>query len=74
MQRTKCLHVCLHIDWNPYGTFKEFLENSEFSIISQTAGYNIVHTAILFHKGFIDNFEEMHFEVLFKSVKFFTFS
>ena len=21
MQRTKCLHVCLHIDWNPYGTF-----------------------------------------------------
>ena len=19
---TKCLHVCLHIDWNPYGTFK----------------------------------------------------
>ena len=22
MQRTKCLHVCLHIDWNPYGTFK----------------------------------------------------
>ena len=53
---------------------KEFLENREFSIISQTAGYNIVHTAILFHKGFIDNFEEMRFEVLFKSVKFFTFS
>ena len=21
MQRTKCLHACLHIDWNPYGTF-----------------------------------------------------
>ena len=21
MQHTKCLHVCLHIDWNPYGTF-----------------------------------------------------
>ena len=21
VQRTKCLHVCLHIDWNPYGTF-----------------------------------------------------
>ena len=54
---------------------KEFLENREFSIISQTASYNIVHTAILFHKGFVDNFEEMLFEVLFKkkSVKFFTF-
>ena len=25
MQRTKCLHVCLHIDWNPYGTFKHML-------------------------------------------------
>ena len=23
MQRTKCLHVCLHIDWNPYCTFNE---------------------------------------------------
>ena len=25
MQRTKCLHVCLHIDWNPYGTFKVYI-------------------------------------------------
>ena len=24
MQRTKCLHVCLHIDWNPYGTFNQY--------------------------------------------------
>ena len=22
MHHTKCLHVCLHINWNPYGTFK----------------------------------------------------
>ena len=30
---------------------KEFLENREFSIISQTASYNIVHTAIYFIKA-----------------------
>ena len=28
MQRTKCLHVCLHIDWNPYGTFKQIVPGS----------------------------------------------
>ena len=26
VQRTKCLYVCLHIDWNPYGTFKWMTE------------------------------------------------
>ena len=29
MQRTKCLHVCLHIDWNPYGTFKNQITGLE---------------------------------------------
>ena len=24
--RTKCLHVCLHIDWRPYSTFNIPLE------------------------------------------------
>ena len=23
MLRTNCLHVCLHIDWSQYGTFKQ---------------------------------------------------
>ena len=23
LQRIKCLHFCLHIDWNPYSTFKD---------------------------------------------------
>ena len=31
MQRTKCLHVCLHIDWNPYSWDCSRLFQSQFS-------------------------------------------
>ena len=38
MLRTKCLHVCLHIDWNPYCTLKQVTSCSMHSIVTTFRG------------------------------------
>ena len=41
MQRTKCLHVCLHIDWNQYGTFNgSWMSECSYTVITFVSHYD----------------------------------
>ena len=46
MQRTKCLHVCLHIDWNPYGTFKGRAQGPIWFSVHVNRPANVPHYAV----------------------------